>query len=237
MSEEHLKGIPDEDLTFWDHHIGKWRYYERSYGEGVGVASRILIAELVKEGESYLDVGCGPGCGFENLAVHASHKNLMYVGCDMAPTAIKDCKEMFPAEKFPWASWFQCDAMDLMKYFAAQSFDVVTLRHVLDHVPDYKPPIKAACKIAKRMVYIVLWRLLSDHPARNEYEEGGKKGYSITWKKDEFIEYCKSLGWHFMYMRCFDPGKENDVIILRNPDHPDNDERYGLAINPEGWAK
>jgi hypothetical protein len=144
---------------------------------------------------------------------------------------------MFPEEKFPWANWMVADAMNLMATFTEQSYDIVTLRHVLDHVPDYKPPIEGACKIARRMVYIVLWRLLAEHPQQNEYEEGGKKGYSITWLKEEFLEYCRGTGWHVMYLRCEEPGKLNDVIILRNPEHPDNDARYGLRIDPEGWAK
>ena len=237
MSEENLQQTEQDKMTFWDYHIGEWRYYERSYGEGVGVASRILIADLVRQGESYLDVGCGPGCGFENLAVHASHKDLTYIGCDIAPTAIRDCKKMFPEEKFPWADFIIADAMQLEKTFEPQSFDIVTLRHVLDHVPDYKPPIQAACKIARRMVYIVLWRLLSEHGQRQEYEEQGKKGYSITWPKEEFLNFCRSTGWHVMYLRCEEPGKPNDVIIMRNPDHPGNDARYGLAIDSTGWAK
>jgi SAM-dependent methyltransferase len=237
MAEENLQEFNPDDLTFWDHHIGTWRYYERSYGEGVGVASRILIADLVRQGESYLDVGCGPGCGFENLAVHASHKDLTYIGCDIAPSAIRDCKKMFPEEKFPWADFVMADAMELEKSFQPQSFDIVTLRHVLDHVPDYKPPIEAACKIARRMVYIVLWRLLSEHPQRQEYEEGGKKGYSVTWHKEEFLEFCRNTGWHVMYIRCEEPGKPNDVLIMRNPEHLTNDARYGLKIDSTGWAK
>jgi len=237
MKEENLQGFDPVELTFWDHHIGQWRYYERSYGEGVGVASRILIAELVRQDEFYLDVGCGPGCGFENLAVHASYKNLTYVGCDLAPTAIRDCRKMFPKEKFPWATFQVADAMDLADSFEDQSFDVVTLRHVLDHVPDYRQAIEGACRIARRMVYIVLWRLLADKQQRHEYMEGGKKGYSITWQKDEFLSFCRATDWHVMYLRCEEPGKPNDVIIMRNPDHKDNDQRYGLSINSEGWAK
>lgn len=215
-------------MNFWDHHIQKdgWRGWIRGYGEGVGVASRNQILsevrsrELHKKGDSYLDVGCGGGIDLENLLVHGIRPE-KYVGLDGSTNAIEFCRKAFRR----WnniAEFMVGNAHDLP--FPDDSFEIVTLRHVLDHCEYYTEPIAEAMRVANKLVYITLWVLLGDNDKVRPYREGPNEefvGYNAQYERKKFLEYCESFGWHVTCARFDKPGRLNDVIWIRNPDHGD----------------
>ena len=139
---------------FWDN-LGDKHSYIRSYGEGVGVPSRDWLHTQVRDGESLLDVGCGPGCTYENLLVH--DRSVTYRGLDFAQGFVDVCREMFPGGDFRLGDACELDEPD-------DSFDVVLLRHVLENTPGYQIPLEEAYRVARKRVVVVLWRALTDRP-------------------------------------------------------------------------
>ena len=215
-----------EGTSFWDHHIGgeeKWHGWIRGFGEGVGVACRNQVLLEVKSrgvnqtGDKYLDVGCGGGIDLENLLVHGILPE-KYTGLDGSTNAIEFCKKAFSK----WeniAEFMVGDANNLP--FPADSYEIVTLRHVLDHCEYYTQPLSEALRVANKLVYITLWTLLGENDKVRRYEEGGFVGYNSRYEEKKFLEFCGSFGWHVTYARFHQPGRLNDVIWIRNPEHVD----------------
>lgn len=142
----------------------------RSYGEGVGTQSRDWTLTMVKDGESLLDIGYGPGCDYENFKVH--NRQITYRGYDFAPGFMAACKELFPEGDFRVG-----DAMSIPEPDA--SWDTVLLRHVLENTPEFETPICEALRVARKRVIIIMWRPLLPGPDDNiRYLDIGSNDYS-----------------------------------------------------------
>ncbi|NIP84988.1 MAG: methyltransferase domain-containing protein, partial [Planctomycetales bacterium] len=168
-------------LAFW-RGLGGHKTYMRSYGEGVGTASREWLLTQIKDGESLLDVGCGPGCTYENLKVNG--RQVTYRGLDFCPEFVAACRELFPEGDFR-----QGDAMALDE--ADNSWDTVLLRHVLEHAPGYRDPIAEAVRVARKRVVIVMWRPLSKGPDRMRV--AGRTGGSNDFNASDFLCYLNTF--------------------------------------------
>lgn len=178
--------------AFWEDHVGdveaKKRWI-RGYGDGVGTPSRNWTLDQVEDGERLLDVGCGPGCTYENFAV-AHDRDVEYVGIDIADSFVRACGELFPEGDFRQAS-----ADDLP--FDDGSFDVVLLRHVLEHTLGYEREIAEALRVARRRVVIVTWRPLGEGPDEMRVREG--TGGSNDFNRERFWCYLESFGYPILY--------------------------------------
>jgi ubiquinone/menaquinone biosynthesis C-methylase UbiE len=99
--------------------------------------------------ETFLDVGCGTGLTYKVLL--ESNLDPLYVGLDITPRFIKLLKK-----KYPEAQWHVGRAQNLP--FPDRSFDMVTCRALLEHLPDPAPAIREMARVAKDTVVIV-WHL------------------------------------------------------------------------------
>lgn len=154
--------------------------YIRGYGEGVGTASRDWLLTVIKDGESLLDVGCGPGCTYENLKTHG--RDIAYCGLDFAPGFVDACRELFPEADFRVGDALNLEAPD-------NTWDTVLLRHVLEHLPHYRPAIAEALRVAKRRVVIVMWRPLGKEDDIRIPDRGESNDYGAT----DFMTYLHSF--------------------------------------------
>jgi SAM-dependent methyltransferase len=118
--------------------------FMREPATGAAHPSRRFVAELVGEGESVLDVGCGPALNYEVLA--ALGKASAYVGIDASESALAVARELYPAADFRPG-----DATRLTAQFAPRSFDVVMVRHVLEHLPAFEAAMAEAIAVSRRM--------------------------------------------------------------------------------------
>ncbi len=93
-------------------------------------SSHQVLLNLLKEGDSIIDLGCGTGV----VAQHARKKKIKYTGIDWSGTAIDAAKGKFSAKiaieidvKFIRGSIYQTG-------LESQSFDVVTSMFVIEHL-------------------------------------------------------------------------------------------------------
>lgn len=176
--------------AFWEHHPGesvegakKWM---RGH-DGVGQPSRKWLLTKIDDGWSVLDVGCGPGVTYENLVV-ANNRSITYTGIDIADKFVQACRELFPEGDFRQAS-----ADDLP--FEDNSYDVVVLRHVLEHALGYEREIAEAVRVARRRVVIVMWRPLKDGPAKMLVRDGDPENY----RSDGSNDFNRRAFWDWLW--------------------------------------
>jgi SAM-dependent methyltransferase len=135
-----------------------WRILHRDllanlmHSEGAGKEhpSRAFVASLMREGDSVLDVGCGAGAGYEALA--AASLESRYVGIDSSEPSIEIARELYPAGDFRIGS-----ATSLLSQFGPNSFDVVLVRHVLEHLPDFETAMTEAISVSRRLALFVFF--------------------------------------------------------------------------------
>lgn len=99
------------------------------------VESGVLQAVSISPDVELLDVGCGTGSFLRNLAARGHRGRL--VGLDTSPAAVRALGDV------AGVSAQLGNAMDLP--FDAASFDVVTARHMLYHVPNVRQAL-AECR-------------------------------------------------------------------------------------------
>ena len=119
-------------------------------GAGKEHPSRAFVASLVRQGESVLDVGCGAGVGYEALADLGLESR--YVGIDSSEPSVEIARELYPAGTFCIGS-----ATSLVSHFGPNAFDVVLVRHVLEHLPDFEAAMNEAVVVSRRLALFVFF--------------------------------------------------------------------------------
>jgi ubiquinone/menaquinone biosynthesis C-methylase UbiE len=104
------------------------RSWDRFYSEndrpwrGIGKLSGLIV----EKGDKALDLGCGNG---KTVAV-LLQEGAFVTGLDLSETAVEYCRKMFLEN----ANFIVSDCSDLP--FDDDTFDIVTLVHVLEHLDD-----------------------------------------------------------------------------------------------------
>ena len=168
--------------TWWDKNISNPGNYMRGHGDAVGVSSRDWLLTVIRDGESMLDVGCGPAVEYENLQCH--NRKIEYKGIDFTQSFIDASRELFPEGNFQLGDARHLDEPD-------NSWDTVLLRHVIEHTPGYHDPIYEALRVARRRVVIVKWRPL--WAQQDRIESLGDDGYCSDYNGDEFRSFIRSF--------------------------------------------
>jgi glycosyltransferase involved in cell wall biosynthesis len=134
-----------------------WHRWELTRIEGIvrneerldkGTSARHQLARIVTTlGESMLDVGCGPGALWKHL--EAYRPRFRWCGADVTGKMLAVAHRLFP--EVPLC---QTDGASLPVRDAG--FDVVLLRHVLEHLPEdcMRRTLAEAMRVAKRAVVV-----------------------------------------------------------------------------------
>jgi ubiquinone/menaquinone biosynthesis C-methylase UbiE len=117
---------------------------------GANHPSRKFVASLIEKGESVLDVGCGAGVGYETLS--AAGLESRYVGIDSSEPSIEVAREFYPNGDFRVGN-----ATSLLSELGSGSFDVVLVRHVLEHLPDFEAAMNEAICVSRRLAAFVFF--------------------------------------------------------------------------------
>lgn len=167
-------------------------------GNGSQHPSQIYaINKYVKSGMSLLDYGSGSATTYEALILNGwkvyskttqstirGEKDIIYKGIDVIPKFTEYCKQTYPQVDFEInLTLHKIDQLD-------KSWDVVYSRHVVDHMESFEGALDEHCRVAKKLVIIVLWVPPGDmpeHQIKHIIDQG--KVY-----KDEYTnQYSKPL--------------------------------------------
>jgi SAM-dependent methyltransferase len=175
--------------NFWDKLMGTDEGaadYMLSYGEGPGSDTRKVIGDFINEGESVLDVGCGPGWNFEHFRDFGPH--VIYKGLDYSPRFVRVANKRNPG------IYEVGDARKLIQ--DDESWDVVLLQDILEHTNGYKDPIHEALRVARKRVIISFWHLIDGD---NEHiNDDGDDGWGAWYDGTEFKKFLDTLDLHWL---------------------------------------
>jgi ubiquinone/menaquinone biosynthesis C-methylase UbiE len=128
-----------------------------------------------------LEVGCATGVEYEGI--REAGLPVTYTGLDLTPAMLELARQNFPE-----ATWVEGRAEALP--FADDSFEVVLLRHVLEHLSDYQQAVFEAVRVASRAVFCVFFIPPSSFEKRLAQDGTWWNQYSL----DEFVHYAFELG-------------------------------------------
>lgn len=184
----------NKDENYWDNLMGtdeSAANYMYSYGEGPGCETRMIIGEFINDGESVLDVGCGPGWNWDHFMQYGP-KIKAYVGLDLSPRFVKVANKRTELDLFKVG-----DARKLRQ--GNESFDVVILQDILEHTNTFKEPVTEALRVAKKRVIVCFWRTMEGVVTKvNDDRDKGTDGYGADINKDDWEDFLDELGYFWV---------------------------------------
>jgi ubiquinone/menaquinone biosynthesis C-methylase UbiE len=163
----------------------------RGGGNGPNHPSQLYaIRQYVKPDMTFLDYGCGSATTFEAMKF-GGIKVARYLGLDIIPKNVEWCKENYPDGDFEVNNGIHLiDAPD-------KSWDVVYSRHVVDHMDSFEKAMDEHCRVAKKLVIVVLWRPLGaqdEHEIKHIIDQGKvyKDEYTNDYSKKKVMEWIDS---------------------------------------------
>lgn len=128
--------------------------------------------------DSVLDAGCGVGT--ELTGYKANNMNVRYVGMDASNSLLEIAKSRHPDNEFMYG--------DVNKMpFANNSFEAVILKHILEHLPDYRPAVSEAVRITSKIVIINFFHKLLPFDYRRKHKDGFWENWYNKRKFKRFI--------------------------------------------------
>lgn len=183
--------------NYWDKLMGTDEgaaNYMESYGEGPGCETRLVVGSFINDGESVLDVGCGPGWNFDHFK-HYGPIIWDYKGLDYSERFVRVANQRV---KKVWGldNLYEVgDARDLKE--ADGSWDVVILQDILEHTNGYEKPIQEALRVADKRVIVTFWRM-HEGQQEDKINVDGNDGFGADYSPDGFRKYLDSLDLHWM---------------------------------------
>lgn len=163
--------------------------YMESYGEGPGCPTRMFISSFINDGESVLDVGCGPGWNLEHFLEYGP--NVKYKGIDYSERFVRVANQRHPDHTF----FYLGDARNLIE--REESWDVVLLQDCLEHTNGYEKPVREALRVAKRRVIISFWHL-EGNEGTEHINDDGNDGWGAWYDKTKWEEFLNTLSYPWM---------------------------------------
>jgi ubiquinone/menaquinone biosynthesis C-methylase UbiE len=201
--------------NFWDKLLGDDEHaasYMETYGEGIGAQTRIEVGSFINDGESLLDVGCGPGWNMDTFAEYGPQLK-RYKGVDYSERFVRVANERRKGQfSTEYALPFELqDQRDLKE--PDGSWDAVLLQDCLEHTNGYETPVKEALRVARKRVIITFWHLTdSDSPHIND---DGDDGYGAWYDKREWEKFLDSLDLHWLHHQFFFPAsRQRDLYVI-----------------------
>lgn len=169
-----------------------------------------LVQNIIQLGNKILDIGCGPGALWPYLAPY--RPRVSWVGIDITHKMLKISQAFFP--QVPVCN---ADAGNLP--FGDNSFDVVVLRHVLDHLPPWLMcrALRESMRVAIKSIVLVFYvpPVLS---GSRKVRRVGENFLETQWTVKELENILLKDNWRRCKRLCINGGKKKkDTVWVINP--------------------
>lgn len=189
-----------DDLSGDDEHAAD---YMKSYGEGPGFATRHTIGNLINDGDTVLDVGCGPGWNFDHFMQFGPAIS-KYKGLDYSERFVRVANERVKQIAGTSTGPFELgDVRDIGE--KDSSWDVVILQDCLEHTNGYEKPMQEALRVAKKRIIVSFWHL--DYTPNPHINDDGNDGWGAWYDKKKWEDYLDTLGYMWLHDEIFPEGK------------------------------
>lgn len=181
----------------------------RNYSTGTDNLGRHMLARIVAEYDNptVLDVACASAVNhevFKNCGVHCQ-----YTGLDRTKKLLAEAKRRYGDE----ITLVEGYAQKLP--FQAEAFDVVIIRHLLEHLADYEEVIGEAFRVASKELVLVFF--LTPHPGDEDFikeSEPDENGCTYWWNQYSYLKL-------FQFLSKFNCSMERRQIATPNAAHED----------------
>lgn len=192
-------------MNFWDNLMGSDEEagnYMISYGEGPGAETRNTLGMFINDGETVLDVGCGPGHNYEHFRDYGPAVG-RYKGLDYAIRFVRANRSKYPEADFDLGDVRNISEPD-------SSWDVVVMQDVLEHTNGYETPVREALRVAKKRAIFTFWHLTENDDHIND---DGDDGWGAWYSRPKWEEFLDSLGISWFHHQITD-NKPRDFYIV-----------------------
>lgn len=171
--------------------------YMESYGEGPGCETRKIIGSFINDGETVLDVGCGPGWNLDHFDTYGP-KVSRYSGIDYSERFVRVANQRW-ADKLGvnWTKppFIKGDCRQLLE--GDESWDVVILQDVLEHTNGFEGPVLEALRVARKRVIVTFWRKFNSKE-EHDINDDGDDGYGATYSGKLWYDFLHSLPYSYV---------------------------------------
>lgn len=211
--------------NYWDNMMatdeGAASYME-TYGEGPGCETRIIIGEFINDGETVLDIGCGPGWNYDHFKEYGPEIG-EYKGLDYSERFVRVANQRAGKEVFALGDVRNPGEDD-------KSWDVVILQDVLEHTSGYEKPMQEALRIARKRVIVTFWR----GQMRDDYEndngedmirDDGEDGFCGEYSRSKWEKYLDNLGYHWLETQTSAEANRWHAFFIIDKEEPHGDSK------------
>lgn len=173
-------------------------------------SARWCLAEIVAGlGDTLLDLGCGPGSMWVHFDRH--RPRLSWAGTDATPEMLQIAKKFFPEVPV-----YHADAATTP--FDNASFDVVLMRHVLEHIPPALLPdvLTEASRLARKAIVIDFY-IPPTREGSSQTIRDGENFLETCWAVSDISNFLSAKGWYISEQMSItsNPKEKNEVWIIR----------------------
>lgn len=208
-------------MNYWDLLMGDDEHaasYMTTYGEGPGTITRKTLEAFVNDGESLLDVGCGPGWNMDHFA-QSEVKLRKYKGVDYSERFVRVTNKRIKDEHTRNFTDMIIKPFELQDCRDLKednlSWDVVLVQDCLEHTNGYEKPMAEALRVAKKRVIVTFWHLSESADHDEHINDDGDDGYGASYSRPKWEAYLDTLGYTWMHHQIMDSmPKVRDYYII-----------------------
>jgi len=206
-------------MNYWDELMGDDDHaanYMATYGEGPGTETRNTLELFLNDGESLLDVGCGPGWNMDHF-VQQGPELSRYKGVDYATRFVRVDNQRLKDQHLQDYTTMIIDKFELQDCRDLEeedeSWDVVLVQDCIEHTDGYVKPVNEALRVAKKRVITTFWHM-SD-TGEEKINDDGNDGYGGYYLRPKYEEFLDTLGYIWVHHQIIDKaGKPRDYYII-----------------------
>jgi ubiquinone/menaquinone biosynthesis C-methylase UbiE len=191
--------------NYWDKLSGddeSAAVYMLTYGEGPGCPTRHTLGSFINDGESVLDVGCGPGWNYDHFKEYGPQ--VAYRGMDYSERFVRVANQRNPG------IYTLGDVRNIDQ--PNEFWDVVVMQDSLEHTNGYEEPVREALRVAKKRAIFTFWHLTENDDHIND---DGDDGYGAWYSKPKWEEFLNTLPYvWFDYELEYPAGRIRNYYII-----------------------